>query len=246
MNDAKIIESRKITKKEIDEIISLINKYKLNANNFITNSNDLVINKIDYNEFIPNGYDAKNNIIFYNNQTNLTREFIHVASSTRDMYQGICIKPNETFPECIGVALNEGIADMFLELYNKQEGNFPFEKICAKTLKHAFTIKLFNFYFLNNDAAFRHFFNKDVYSFYTALDEYCKQMFYLKKIYKKNNNINELIKINIKIQMTDVINELLNIVDDSNKQYCLNLLKSKTMKPIYDIIGEYNYEDYNK
>ena len=59
MDDTKIIESRKITKEEYDAITGLINKYKLNPNNFINNCKTLVLNRIEFNGNIFNGYNPE-------------------------------------------------------------------------------------------------------------------------------------------------------------------------------------------
>ncbi|MBR7042097.1 MAG: hypothetical protein IKI04_01205 [Bacilli bacterium] len=249
MDDSKILESRKITKEEYNLIIALISKYKLNSNNFINNSKTLLINKIDYNGMIYNGYNPEKNIINYNESSNLIRELLHVASSNKSKYQGICIKPNRVYPESLGIGLNEGISDMFLELYNKEEGYFPFEKICAKTLKYVYTVKLFHFYFTNNDGSFRHYLGKNIASFLLDLDEYMDKMLYAKYLYQKNGKIGEAMKLSIKVLMTVVINDLFKLIGESNKEYKNYLFKQlngKSMKPIYNIIGEYDYSKFNR
>ena len=248
MGDYKVIESRKITDDEYNVVINLLDKYKLDKSNFVNNCKNLVLNKIDDERYLYNGYIPEDNVILYNDKSNIVRELFHVASSTRSIYQGICIKPNKVFPESLGRSLNEGIADMFLELYNKEEGIFPFEKICAKLLKHVYTIKMFNFYFMNNDGGFRHCFDKDVASFLITLDEYSKKMIYVRSIYQHGDEVNEMLKRSIKVLMTDAIDELLTLIgntDEKNVTYLFNQLNSKTMKPIYDIIGEYNYNNYH-
>ena len=248
MDDTKIIESRKITKEEYDAITGLINKYKLNPNNFINNCKTLVLNRIEFNGNIFNGYNPEKNTISYNDKSNIIRELIHVASSTKSAYQGICIKPNKVFPESMGIGLNEGITDMFLELYNKEEGEFPFEKICAEVLKHVFGVKLFNYYFNNNDGGFRFFFRRDISTFLIDLDEYFHKMMYAKYLYHKDGKITRTLELSIKVLMTVIIDDLISLIgsDEKNRKYLFNKLKSKTMKPIYDIIGEYNYEDYHR
>ena len=49
----------------------------------------------------------------------------------------------------------------------------------------------------------------------------------------------------IKIHMDMIIEELLHVASDSNKdclKYLNELLNSKTMEPIYNLIGEYKYK----
>ena len=249
MKDSKVIESRKITEEEYNLIINLLDKYKMNKKNFIRNANTLLLNKIDYQGKIYNGYNPMENIINYNDRSNLIRELLHVSSSNRNPYQGISIKPNRVYNENIGIGLNEGIADMFLESYNKSNGDFPFEKICAKTLKYVYTVKVFNFYFMNNDGGFRYYFKKNISNFLIDLDDYTNKLLQAKHLYQTTGKIGEGMKVSIKVLMTVVINDLFDILDGTDKAYKAYLfkqLKSKAMKPIYDIIGEYNYEDYHK
>ena len=142
--------------------------------------------------------------------------------------------------------LNEGITDLFLGLATKRRGIYPIEKICAKTLKYAYGIKIYDFYFTNNDGGFRNLFNTYFIDFATALDEYFTKMLYI-KLNDLDERIIYALGTDIKALMTDTINELLKVTSDSGKdckKYLLKELKSKDMKPIYDIIGEYNYEDY--
>ena len=249
MDDSKVIESRKITKEEYELIINLLSKYKMDSNNFVANSRSLTINKIEYNGYIYNGYNPVKNTISYNERSNIIRELLHVASSTRSKYQGICIKPNRVYPESIGIGLNEGIADMFLELYNKEDGDFPFEKICAKTLKYVYTVKIFKFYFNNNDGAFRHFLGNNIASFLMNLDDYTNKMLYARYLYNKDGKIGEAMKLSLKVLMTVVINDLFKLIGDNNKEYqnyLLKQLKGKSMTPIYNVIGEYDYNKFKK
>lgn len=249
MAEPKVIESRSITKEEYDLIIGLIDKYKLDGKNFINNSKTLVLNKIDFDGIIYNGYDASNNIINYNEKSNLVRELLHVASSTRSIYQGICVKPNRVYVESMGTGFNEGITDMFLELCNKEEGPFPFEKICAKTFQYVHTVKMFNLYFGNNDGGLRRFFSKDVTKFLMELDDYSSRMIYYQRLLKNGIRIPESTKLYMKLTMTIIIDDVFELLEGSNKDYksyLFKLLKSKTMKPVYDMLGEYDYDKYHK
>lgn len=242
----EIIEKRKITKEEYDLIITILDKYKMNKDNFIINSKTLVLNKINTDEIIINGYNAPSNNIYYNNNSNLICELLHAASSTRSPYQGICIKPNKIYKKTVGYALNAGITDLFLELGKRKEGYHSFEKVCAKTIKYAYGIDIFNCYFMNDDISFRLFFNKYFDNFIACLDECSNKILFI-KMNKLNGQIKEMLDTDIKVLMTITINELLKVTSDSGKNcknYLLKQLKTKTMKSLYDIIGEYNYENY--
>ena len=158
-NEYKILETRKITQDEYDLIMGILNKYKMSSELFINNCKSLVMNKIDSDEFIINGYDSPNNTLYYNDKSDIISSLLRVASSTTSPYQGICIKPNIRYKKTANYALNEGINDLFLELGTKREGFYPFEKICAKVMKYAYGSKIFNCYFMNDDASFRFLFN---------------------------------------------------------------------------------------
>ena len=210
--------------------------------NFINNVKTLELCKIDYTGAILNGYDSVNNILRYNDNSNIIRDLLHVASSTRSPYQGICVTPNLVFKESIGYAFNEGITDMFLDINTNVDNYFPFEKICAKVFKFAYGTKPFSFYFLGNDSAFRHQFNKDITRFMIDLDEYSSKMILVKRIYDTRGEIEPGMEYAIKILMDIVIKDLLKIVSDSDKDcktYLINQLKSKSMRTIYKIIGKY-------
>ena len=73
-------------------------------------------------------------------------------------------------------------------------------------------------------------------------------MMYAKYLYHKDGKITRTLELSIKVLMTVIIDDLISLIssDEKNRKYLFNKLKSKTMKPIYDIIGEYNYEDYHR
>ena len=250
MNNYKdqVIESRNITEEEKKFIINLLDKYKMDKTNFINNAKTLKINKVKEPKLIVNGYDPLDNIIYYNDKSNYVCELLHVASSKNDVYQGIIVKPNKVYKKPFGFGLNEGITDLFLYRATKKEGYFPFEKICAKVLKYAYDNQIFDAYFKNNDSVFRHQFglDKDITSLMMNLDEYTE----LALIAKNEMLLRKELPLGLanatKIMMNMVIEELLEFVKDSKKDckaYLEKQLKSKTMKPIYDIIGEYEIKD---
>ena len=115
----------------------------------------------------------------------------------------------------------------------------------------AFCIKcyIFNAYFLNNDVSFRYAFSKNIANLLIDLDDYTRKMLYAKYQYNRDGKIGKGTKLSLKVLMTVTINDLFELLDGSDKDYknyLFKQLKSKTMQPIYDIIGEYNYSDYYK
>ena len=248
MNDykSKVLDTRNIMEEEYNLIINLLDKYKMDKTIFIKNAETLKLKKVQVAYPIINGYDSKENAIYYNDNSNLTYELLHAASSKDKAYQGILVKPNGVYKKTFGFGLNEGITDLFLECANKEEGIFSFEKICAKVLKYAYGNQIFNAYFQNNDGMFRHQFDKDITHFMELLDEYTMLMLTARQEMQIYNRLSLGLANAIKILMDSVIKELLDIVKICKKDYRGYLqkqLKSKTMKPIYDIIGEYEYKD---
>ena len=241
----KILESRKISNEEHKLITNLLDKYKMDKTNFVNNAKTLVFNKIDIKGKILNGYDSSKNIINYNDKSNLTCELLHVASSNSGKVQGICIRPNKVYPKTIGYGLNEGITDLFLEYATNEEGSFPFEKICAKILEYAYGTNIFNYYFLSDDGEFRHQFNNEFSTFLSNLDDYSNAIMGAKILVLNNQFVPEEAIEVIKVYMDIVIEDLFGVVKDSKKdctKYLKELLSSETMKPIYDIIGKYEYK----
>ena len=72
INDYQVLSSRNITEEEYNTIISLLDKYKMNKDNFIKNSKSLVLKETTYPKQIYNGYYPKDNIVVYNK--NLKRD----------------------------------------------------------------------------------------------------------------------------------------------------------------------------
>lgn len=241
----KVVSSREITKKEYNLIINLLDKYKMDKSNFIKNCKTLKINKVTENRLIVNGYDPIANIIYYTDKSNLICELLHVASSNNNVCQGIIVKPNKVYPKPFGIGLNEGITDLFLENALKEEGNFPFEKLCVKALKYVYGMNILNAYFKNDDSTFRHQFNdKDITKFMTSLDEYYSLILISKHQMLINNELPLGLANATKITMDIVLEELIKILKGSEKNYIRYIeraLNSKSMKAIYDVIGEYKF-----
>ena len=71
LNDYQVLSSRDITEEEYNTIISLLDKYKMNKDNFIKNSKSLVLKETTYPKQIYNGYYPKDNIVVYNKKSNI-------------------------------------------------------------------------------------------------------------------------------------------------------------------------------
>ena len=242
----KVLKSRKITKEEYSFIISLLDKYKMDKTNFINNAKKLKINKVDEKKLIVNGYDPIANIIYYNDRSNLICELLHVASSNNNICQGIIVKPNKVYTRPFGIALNEGITDLFLERGTKREGYFPFEKACAKTLKYAYGNQIFDAYFKNDDGTFRHQFDKSITVFMDYLDDYSNLALYARNCMQKDNKLPVGLSDAIKILMDIIVDELLKIITNDKKDCRAHLekqLNSKSMQALYKIIGEYKLQN---
>lgn len=72
-------------------------------------------------------------------------------------------------------------------------------------------------------------------------------MFQAKQLYQKDGKIGEAMKLSIKVLMTVVINELFKLIGESDtyyKNYLFKQLNGKSMKPIYNMIGNYDYEEF--
>lgn len=240
----KILETRNISKEEYELITNLLDKYNMSKDNFIKNCKTLVINKIEYNYHIVDGYDPIKNIIMYNDKSNLVCEFLHVASSNRDKQLGICIRPNKVYKKSIGLGLNEGITDLFMTYCTNNKPYYCFERIVAKTLEYAFGIQIYNYYFLSDDAEFRFLFNRDYIKLLNNLDDYTYSMIGIRNLYLHDGKIPRGTDSALKIFMEVVIENLLNVVKDCGKDcksYINELLKSNEMIDIYNIIGKYQY-----
>ena len=248
MNNYKdrVLESRKITKEETTFIINLLDKYKMDKTDFINNAKNLKLNKVNETKLIVNGYDPEANIIYYTDKSNYVCELLHVASSNKNIYQGIIVKPNKVYKKPFGIALNEGITDLFLERATKKEGYFPFEKVCAKVLKYAYGNQIFDAYFKNNDGVFRHQFGKDITSFMDYLDEYSHLALIARYSMLTDKKLPLGLANAIHIMMDLTIEELLKIVANDKKDsraYLIKQLNSKSMQAIYKIIGEYKFKN---
>ena len=242
----KVLSSRKITEAEYNLILKMLNKYQMSTDNFIKNSKTLLLNKIENTIDIYNGYDPINNVILYNDSTNIIRELLHVASSSGKKEQGICIKVNRVYKKSRGYALNEGITDLFLEYANGDSGFYNFEKVCAKVLMYAFGVDIYKNYFLNDDGNFRHLFNNNFPKLLSSMDDYMVSMIKLKKLISLNKELPIGIFEIIKIYMDIVIEDLLKVTETSNEEglnYLKDLLNSEDMTPIYNIIGKYEYKE---
>lgn len=247
MNKQKleIIETRKINQNEYGYMLNLLKKINMPNENFIKNCQTLILNKIDDKWYLLNGYDALNNLLYYNDKSNLVREFLHVASSNNFKEQGIIIKPCKFYSKSRGHAFNEGITDMFLELSTGEVGFFVFEKLCAKFLAYIYGIDLFKVYFQNDDLAFREQIDDGYMRFLLNLDDYSDAMTKIRKLSELKQPIPNGTGEILKIYMETVLEDLLILAKNSEKEYkaYLNeLLKAKDMKQICELLGGGNWK----
>lgn len=249
INDYQVLNSRNITEEEYNTIISLLDKYKMDKDNFIKNSKSLVLKETTYPKQIYNGYYPKDNIVVYNEKSNIIRELLHVASSNgTDNSQGIILRPSIIHAKPLGIGLNEGITDLFLEYSNSETTClFPFEKLCAKVLEYAFGINLYNNYFLNDDVAFDVSLNDKYIDLLMSIEDYTILILRLKQILADKELLPRGVEAIVKIYMDMTIEDLLEVTKDSKKDcksYIEKLLKEdSSMQDIYKIIGNYEYKE---
>ena len=83
----------------------------------------------------------------------------------------------------------------------------------------------------------------------TSSSKYTHKIIYVRHLSDIGEEIGNYLKVSVKVLMTSVINDLFEIIGDSDKNYkayFFKQLKGKEMLSIYNIIGDYQYEDFHK
>lgn len=126
--------------------------------NFLMQLQNLTLIKDATKDFGVGGYNPKTNTITYVNDEDLIHELFHVAATENDskstgitIYEEGVQEDDEDDYVKSNYGLDEGITDMFSEMANNQVPcGYPFEKLCAETLRQIFGLQVFTGHFKNS------------------------------------------------------------------------------------------------
>lgn len=209
----------------------------------------LRLNKENIAGIDAGGYNGLTNTITYPSDEILYHELFHCASSKNNSKATGITRYEIAFDddekeEKRFVGMDEGITDMFAIMTKPDlPCGYPFEKLCAETLRDLFGVKVFNGYFNNSYEEFIRAFPDDVeisiIDLITDLDEYNKNSYRIfgndysnKKLSKEQ--IKDL-KIEVTYLVEYIIEHLINIGQavGKDKNTMLEYITNKINDPIF-------------
>lgn len=170
-------------KEEIKIVHDTLVRSGMPIQNFLMKLQNLTLLKEETKDFGVAGYNPKSNTITYLNDEDLIHELLHVAATENDskstgitIYEDGIQEDEEDFVKS-NYGLDEGITDMFAEMANSNVPcGYPFEKLCAETLRQIFGLQIFTGHFKNSYdkfiAGFPEEVQVDVVDLIYNLDEY--------------------------------------------------------------------------
>lgn len=155
---------------EIKAVYDTLARSGMPVQNFLMQLQNLTLIKQDTKDYRVGGYNPKTNTITYLNDEDLIHELFHMASTEKDskstgitIYEGGLQEDDDEDLVKSNYGLDEGIADMFAEMADANSpSGYPFEKLCAETLRQIFGLQIFTGHFKNSYDTFIAGFPEDV------------------------------------------------------------------------------------
>lgn len=143
---------------EIRAVYDTLVRSKMPVQNFLMRLQNLTLIKEQSKDIGAGGYNPKTNTITYSTDEDLFHELFHLAATEIDskscgitVYEeGLIEDDGDDFVKS-NYGLDEGITDMFAEMANHNSpSGYPFEKLCAETIRQIFGLQVFTSYFNNS------------------------------------------------------------------------------------------------
>lgn len=197
LRNDKYAKSYRISdKKEFEAIYTFLKQNSFPSENFEKRIDNIIIINDEIKGYVAANWNASKNTLTYGDKINLIHELFHVAStSDNSETPGITKYEKSSDPlgkTKIGYGLDEGITDMFTQIVDPNApSGYPFERICAETLKEIFGIHIFDSYFNNSYDEFIKSFpdniKYNIISLMNYLDEYNKSVDKLLNKFENNS-----------------------------------------------------------